>query len=848
MSYDSTTLWQTAFSPKNDGNDKLREELCKELIRCRSNAIYLLDKIRKDFPSLTIHDITHVDGLWQVASVIVGPQYSLNPLEGFVLGIAFLMHDAALSYQAVGGKKILRETIEWKDNFADYKNLSSMSEDERLYETDFQTIRFLHAKNAETLYRTIFERKDGTSFFIVENESLRNHLGKLSCKIAASHHWNIDSIESLGGQIPAPAGYPQEWRINPIKLACIIRCADAGHIDGNRAPDYLLKLLSINGISRAHWLAQNRLSQIDTDINDPSKVIIASNIDFPECDFAAWNVASDAVMVLNHELKISNEILAKIDKKLCFMARTVSGAGSRAELSKYIKTEGWMPCDANIHISNVENLIKNLGGDKLYGVEHKIEVVLRELIQNARDAISARRIIDPEFEGKILVNINNVDGKYWFSVVDNGVGMSMQTILDYLLNFGNSFWGSDLAKKEYPGLRSSNFESIGTFGIGFYSLFMVASEVIVDSRKFDSSIDSNIRLKFPNGLCLRPIVSNINGLNMNISTIIKFSLDDNKVKWEPICKIKPGVMGIPDFEVPYKAVLAKLTAGLDVDVYYSEMGSDYTMIHNNIEAEDLDICQWLIDISYADFHEGTKYVDYIKQNYQRLTKITHNGKMYGFAALNTMYQKYSSFMGVNTIGGLDTGTHNSGMEDFIGIIYSEPKTAKRDPVYNKSCLKNWMKDQYEALLQKGLSDIDRLNLPYIVSSYDINMSDELKVRVIRGNTIFTLGLVDLLSLLKNSNGHLVFPLASFCDDRITVYTDIERTLKMLGANDYLFIPESNTNFLNLKDNDSGCPFNILTCLKVVAKLYNFELIMSIENNRIYENLGGIQKGFVIMVI
>lgn len=198
MSYDSTTLWQTAFSPKNDGNDKLREELCKELIRCRSNAIYLLDKIRKDFPSLTIHDITHVDGLWQVASVIVGPQYFLNPLEGFVLGIAFLMHDAALSYQAVGGKTILRETIEWKDNFADYKNLSSMSEDERLYETDFQTIRFLHAKNAETLYRTIFERKDGTSFFIIENESLRNHLGKLSCKIAASHHWNIDSIESWG--------------------------------------------------------------------------------------------------------------------------------------------------------------------------------------------------------------------------------------------------------------------------------------------------------------------------------------------------------------------------------------------------------------------------------------------------------------------------------------------------------------------------------------------------------------------------------------------------------------------------------------------------------------------------
>lgn len=105
MSYEGTSLWMTAFNAVSGDTDQIRGTLCKEYKRSRDNAIFLLDKIGKDFPSLTVHDITHVDSLWKVASVIAGPDFPLNPLEGFVLGIAFLLHDAALSYQTVGGNK-----------------------------------------------------------------------------------------------------------------------------------------------------------------------------------------------------------------------------------------------------------------------------------------------------------------------------------------------------------------------------------------------------------------------------------------------------------------------------------------------------------------------------------------------------------------------------------------------------------------------------------------------------------------------------------------------------------------------------------------------------------------------
>ena len=119
--YAETILWKKAFEQQNDSNDPLRENLKVAFMNARQNASYILEKIRNDFPSLTIHDISHVDSLWQVGSVIVGEEYDINPLEGFVLGCAFLMHDAVLSYEAAGGKKRLRETTIWKDYYEDYK-------------------------------------------------------------------------------------------------------------------------------------------------------------------------------------------------------------------------------------------------------------------------------------------------------------------------------------------------------------------------------------------------------------------------------------------------------------------------------------------------------------------------------------------------------------------------------------------------------------------------------------------------------------------------------------------------------------------------------------------------------
>jgi len=151
MDYKKSSLWRNSIGNDSLCEKALREKLQYEYELARNNSAYLLDKIRKDFPQLTIHDITHVDNLWFIASTITGAMYEINPLEGFVLGCTFLVHDAVLSYDAVGGEENLRNTAEWKDYYADYD--CNVDENQKVLECDFKTIRLLHAHKAEEIFK-----------------------------------------------------------------------------------------------------------------------------------------------------------------------------------------------------------------------------------------------------------------------------------------------------------------------------------------------------------------------------------------------------------------------------------------------------------------------------------------------------------------------------------------------------------------------------------------------------------------------------------------------------------------------------------------------------------------------
>ncbi|MGC9959877.1 HD domain-containing protein, partial [Roseiarcus sp.] len=97
--YKNTSLWRAAFAGTglSQAQEESRNRLRTALARIEADIAELLVKIPESCKGLTVHDVRHVHQLWDVASTICGPAYPINPLEGFVLGAAFLIHDAGLT-------------------------------------------------------------------------------------------------------------------------------------------------------------------------------------------------------------------------------------------------------------------------------------------------------------------------------------------------------------------------------------------------------------------------------------------------------------------------------------------------------------------------------------------------------------------------------------------------------------------------------------------------------------------------------------------------------------------------------------------------------------------------------
>ena len=702
-----TSLWKRTLGSDDEDVKPLRESF----LDARENAAVLLDKIRPDFPNLTIHDITHVDSLWTVADAIIGENYPINPLEGYVLGIAFLIHDAALSYDAVGGKDKLRNTIEWKDAYAD--GLGDKDEDEFKKECDFTAIRAIHAREAKEIMTRTFSSDDIPSFHIVKKASYRQSLGESIGKIAASHHWSIDEIESkLDIQITpsVEVSGPGDWDINEQKLACILRCADAGHIDDGRAPYYIFRSLNLNGVSLEHWKYQSNLGIVQPYRKDKSKLLITSTSSFKKEDFAAWNVAYEAVKLFDEEIKKSNNLLKSIDEQLVFPRTGVLGASSKEELAEHIKTEGWLPCNFGVHTSNIKLLIENLGGSKLYGEENKLLVVLRELIQNARDAILARQKLESRFDnGKIIIRLIEEGEEPCIEIEDNGIGMSMDCIKYNLLDFGSSYWKSSLSKYENRGLKSKGFESIGQFGIGFYSVFMVASSVDVYTKRFEKGSKEAKRIEFPEGLTLSPIISNCE-LDSTVSTIIRFYL--KKEEQEMLF-----VTGEKSFQhiLSLKQAIPIIVAGLDTDVYYDDE-KNISRIHSNINSKDFDKKEWLENILLHEY----KQFNYLGESLEFLED--KQGKKRGLVAMPDVNMLQTEYPSIKTVNGLFTSlkdVYNS--YSFVGFINSNEARINRDELtYDDeliTALQKW-------IIRKYIENHDVIIESYVLSELYYRMMND----------------------------------------------------------------------------------------------------------------------------
>ena len=117
------------------------------------------------------------------------------------------------------------------------------------------------------------------------------------------------------------------------------------------------------------------------------------------------------------------------------------------------------------------------------------EIFLRELISNSADALHRARIVlleqkenvlDPDVELAIRVSFDEDEGT--ITISDTGIGMSYDEAVQ---NLGTVAQSGTLEFLEQLNDSSDSGNLIGQFGVGFYSAFIVSSEVVVQSRSVD---------------------------------------------------------------------------------------------------------------------------------------------------------------------------------------------------------------------------------------------------------------------------------------------------------------------------------------------------------------------------
>ena len=495
MSIYEEQLWRCLKEKANQEDAELPESRkCAEsyLAGMRTVCDFAVDRaktIRDIFPMYTLHDETHICNVMQKMAQLLGEEgmKQLSRDETAMLILAACCHDLGMSCSVDQKLELENDPVrleQYCDNHPSaYVKMKMQKDGDPL--PDELVRDFLRTYHHERILDILTE-KDWPA-------ALKGRVRRIDLvAICRSHGKDVLHILDLK---PTAA-------VDVRMCAIMLRLADILDFDSSRAPQ------AVYDYSGFHAHGQDRSAAYSKEEWEKHMSSHGFRFELVEDRAYPYELPYGATCPNMQIEQAVNTYLNWVDRELADCLNMLSYCAEKwrslvlprkvrreIEPTDYVSGQFRFTLDQN-------KVLELLVGDNLY---QDPSVFVRELVQNAIDAVRTRREMDPHLPAKWKPQINirswmDEEGYHWFRIEDNGIGMNREIVEKYFLKVGSSYYASDdFRRDKYRNEVDSGYQPISRFGIGILSCFMgdrERSRVEVSTLHYEPGSDP-LRMSLP---------------------------------------------------------------------------------------------------------------------------------------------------------------------------------------------------------------------------------------------------------------------------------------------------------------------------------------------------------------
>lgn len=486
----NTRLWNILEQKAEE--EKLPPEFMEGVCEMCTHGITLAKDIIRFFPTFTLHDIVHIcnvcDWMYQL---LEDRAEALTATDAALLVMSAACHDIGMSVSEEQKREMdaaaQKPSAEWESYFYshadDYEQFQSTAKVSDRMLRNF--VRLHHHERAGLQLPSVSDWPRG----LADNGISRNMFLRL-CK---SHGEPIEKLTLTTAD-------ERSEKYHLLPCAILLRLADILDFDASRAPEDLYHHL---GLDRPRD-AEAAFSKTEWDKS-------CTNHCFELVDGIVSFSADCTSMQVEHQVRAYmgwfQKELDECGRKLAGRVDYWRGFQPPHKVEVEIHPAGYKSGPFCLTMEQ-DRILELLVGRNLYSDPG---VFVRELLQNAIDAVRTRVVQDSAFrlkDGRVVIHTWMDDSGYsWFRIQDNGTGMDQDIILNHFLKVGSSYYNSDRFKAETRKYGAKGgYTPISRFGIGILSCFMSDPE----NNKLQMSTK---RFAQPGSLVPAAIRMNVDGLH-----------------------------------------------------------------------------------------------------------------------------------------------------------------------------------------------------------------------------------------------------------------------------------------------------------------------------------------------